>query len=276
MEIVSGPVYEFRSSNFCSYTERSDNGDMGNYHCHNFYELYYLERGQRDYLVGQINYPVTEGCFVLVKPHVMHQTFGGAFSRRLIHFGYDFLKQYLSVKAVNDLLTVFDQQIIVPSVDKDSVLKYWNIISDFQKAENYQGLAMGLASILSFLSMYSGSLGLIKGDSLVSRISSYIEENSLEINSLDEIAVEFHISKYYLCHLFQSEKKVSVLDYLTSLKIAHASYELATTSKRIKDIAYECGFQSEYYFSKRFKQVIMMSPREYRNLIINKEKSGIE
>ena len=78
MEIVAGPVYEFRSSNFCSYTERSDNGDMGNYHCHNFYELYYLERGQRDYLVGQINYPVTEGCFVLVKPH-------RAF-RRLAHF----------------------------------------------------------------------------------------------------------------------------------------------------------------------------------------------
>lgn len=276
MEIVAGPVYEFKSTSFCGYTERSDSGDMGNYHCHNFYELYYLESGQRDYLIGQSNYPVTEGCFVLVKPHVMHQTFGGAFSRRLIHFGYDFLKQYLSVKSVDELLAVFDRQIIVPTVDKESVLKYWKVIADFQNAENFQGLAMGLASLLSFLSMFTGSMELIKVDSLVGRISSYIEKKALEINTLDEIAAEFHISKYYLCHLFQSEKNVSVLDYLTSLKIAHASCELATTKKRIKDIAYECGFQSEYYFSKRFKQIVTMSPREYRNLIINKEKEGIE
>lgn len=272
-----GPVYEFRSSNFYLYSRREDSGDMGSYHCHNFYELYYLESGQREYLIEKNTYTVNPGYFVLIKPHVMHQTFGGAFTRRLVHFGLDFLKPYISGVMLSDILSVFDISVIIPdSEHSETVAKYWDIIESAQAMGNEVGSAMALASLLSFLNMYKNQPLPTQNDSLIDKITDYIEKNALGVNSLDEIAKEFHISKYYLCHLFQSEKEVSAYDFLSTLKIAHASYALAVTNKKIKEIAYECGFQSEYYFSKRFKQLTAMSPREYRKLLTNKEVQGIE
>lgn len=277
MEQLNGPFYEFRSSDFYYYSQRTDAGDMGDYHCHNFYELYFLEKGQREYLIENDLYTVIPGEFVLIKPHVVHRTFGGSFTRKLIHFGFDHLKPYFSYSILTELLSVFDSPIIIPDQGTTEIIKnYWSIIEHNHEKQSEKSFALNIASLLSFLSEYKNRPIPIQNDSMIDRITIYIEKNALKINTLEEIASEFHISKYYLCHLFQSEKNMSVYDFLTALKIAHASFELATSNKKIKTIAYECGFQSEYYFSKRFKQIVKTSPKNYRNLIKFKEEQKVE
>jgi ABC-type Fe3+-hydroxamate transport system substrate-binding protein len=50
---------------------------------------------------------------------------------------------------------------------------------------------------------------------------------------------------------------------LTELRIKHAKDLLQHTEKPLKDIALHVGFNDEYYFNRRFKQVVGMPPKQY-------------
>ena len=56
-------------------------------------------------------------------------------------------------------------------------------------------------------------------------------------------------------------------DYLTELRIAHARFliDVYKDTLTLSEIAYRCGYLDYVYFSKRFKQVTGLSPREYKN-----------
>ncbi len=46
--------------------------------------------------------------------------------------------------------------------------------------------------------------------------------------------------------------------------VEQACHLLITSHASIKEIAFECGFRSQPYFSRRFKQITGLSPEEYR------------
>ena len=56
-------------------------------------------------------------------------------------------------------------------------------------------------------------------------------------------------------------------EYLTELRISHARFliDVYKDMLTLSEIAYRCGYLDYVYFSKRFKQVTGLSPREYKN-----------
>jgi AraC-like DNA-binding protein len=48
------------------------------------------------------------------------------------------------------------------------------------------------------------------------------------------------------------------------MKMQKACQQLNFTNRSVKDIAFSMGFDDPYYFSKRFRTVIGMSPKKYR------------
>ena len=50
-------------------------------------------------------------------------------------------------------------------------------------------------------------------------------------------------------------------------QIEAACHELMESHKPIKEIGYELGFGSLFYFSRRFKQITGMTPGEYRKQV---------
>ena len=50
------------------------------------------------------------------------------------------------------------------------------------------------------------------------------------------------------------------------MKMQKASQQLDFTDHSVKDIAMSMGFDDPYYFSKRFRKIIGMSPKQYRSL----------
>jgi AraC-like DNA-binding protein len=48
------------------------------------------------------------------------------------------------------------------------------------------------------------------------------------------------------------------------MKMQKACQQLNFTTRSVKDIAFSMGFDDPYYFSKRFRTVIGMSPKKYR------------
>jgi len=56
----------------------------------------------------------------------------------------------------------------------------------------------------------------------------------------------------------------SPVEYRNSIRINAARSFLANTDLSISEIAFRCGFEDPYYFSRIFKRISGVSPREYR------------
>ncbi|MEK0313823.1 helix-turn-helix domain-containing protein [Cohnella sp. 56] len=83
--------------------------------------------------------------------------------------------------------------------------------------------------------------------------------------SRDRTAAALGISPAHFSRLFRRETGCSFVDYVCRTRIRHAQeLLLLSPDKSIGEIAESSGFQSEHYFSRKFKQAKGCSPTAYR------------
>ncbi|WP_442602858.1 AraC family transcriptional regulator [Paenibacillus sp. KN14-4R] len=103
---------------------------------------------------------------------------------------------------------------------------------------------------------------------LTNRLSetiNWIEANiRLEI-TLDDIASNAYLSKFYLHRVFKQATGLSLLEYVRSRKLALSLLDLIHTSLRISDIAQEYGFGHHQSYIRAFIREFGMTPTEFRN-----------
>ena len=107
------------------------------------------------------------------------------------------------------------------------------------------------------------------GNSFIDDALAYIHMNYASSISLGDAAGHVHLSKNYFSTLFSEVLGVSFVDYLTNYRIRKAADILWMTDYRINETAGLVGFTSERYFSQTFKNVLGISPSEYRNMLKN-------
>ena len=95
-------------------------------------------------------------------------------------------------------------------------------------------------------------------------IRDYLDEHYTEKISLDTLAEQFFISKFYLTRVFKEQFGVSINTYVQNLRITKAKQMLRFTDKKLEDIGYQCGLGAPHYFSRVFKQVEGVTPSEFR------------
>ena len=98
----------------------------------------------------------------------------------------------------------------------------------------------------------------------VEEIQRQFENDIVRAYSLIELADEYHISKYYLSHIFKTVTGYSVMDYLKVLRIAKAKALIAKTTMSISEIVETCGFSDSSNFSRDFKSNTGLSPSDFR------------
>lgn len=102
---------------------------------------------------------------------------------------------------------------------------------------------------------------LIKIDLVI----DYIENNIKEEMSIEELAQMANLSKFYFHRIFSSTTKISLMEYIKMRRISNAALELVNSNKSIIEIAFDYQFNSHEAFSRAFKNIYGISPREYRN-----------
>ena len=107
---------------------------------------------------------------------------------------------------------------------------------------------------------------------LVYRVKDYVDLNYDRKITLDSIAATEHVNFCYLSILFKEILNVNFQDYLMRVRIENAKIFLRTNKYRIKQIALMAGFTEEHYFSKVFKKLEGITPREY---VKSFEKSAV-
>ena len=102
-------------------------------------------------------------------------------------------------------------------------------------------------------------------DMLMKRIVSYMEDNLGNSDlTIDDIAQAVAMSRTSLHRKMKQLVGTSPMEFLREARIRKAAKMLATTTKNISEIAYQCGFSDPKYFSKCFRQTLGDTPTEYR------------
>lgn len=95
------------------------------------------------------------------------------------------------------------------------------------------------------------------------RSKAYMKEHFSEDLSIERLASIADISSKYFVDLFKKTYGLSALDYVTKKRMDRAKSLMLRTDRLLKDIAHEVGYADEFYFSRKFKQTVGMSPTAY-------------
>lgn len=113
-------------------------------------------------------------------------------------------------------------------------------------------------------------------DHVITNVQKYIDSHIEEHLSLNEVAAVFGLSPNYLSVLFKKTCNIGFSEYITQKKISRAKALLLEQNLKVYEAAEHLGFESAFYFSKVFKKVEGVSPREFIQQKLNISSSDIE
>jgi len=96
----------------------------------------------------------------------------------------------------------------------------------------------------------------------IQRARRYIDERFAQGVSLSQLAEHVSLSPYHLLRVFRAEVGMPPYTYLESVRIRHAQ-RLIEAGKPLAEVAAEVGFSSQSHLTRRFKQIIGVTPGQY-------------
>lgn len=99
--------------------------------------------------------------------------------------------------------------------------------------------------------------------SYVTRACDYIANHFGLPIGVEDIAAHVGLSRSRLYRTFQQEMHISPVKYLAHFRIRQACALLDRRDLSIKAVAHSVGFDNQLYFSRRFREIMKMSPTEY-------------
>lgn len=251
--------------------QRIGKSSMLEMHDHAYFEIYFLEKGEREYFIGDRFYKVKETETVLIPPNVLHRTVGGMAYRTLVHINKAYLERYFSSSIVESLSCLGGVSVLRLGGEDAARLAglYQSLLSCYEKhllQGGQEALLAGYAFELLFLLSNKEKIHARTepAPGRMEAIVRYIHENYASIQSIGQLADVFFLSKYHLCHLFTKHLGLSIVTYINMIRVRAACRMLEEGERSITELALSIGFNSSAYFCKVFKEQMHQTPLEYQ------------
>ena len=101
----------------------------------------------------------------------------------------------------------------------------------------------------------------------IRHLIDYIDLHLEEEISLQDMALEFGYSEYYLSKKFKKETKQTPKEFIRDKRLERAAFYLTNTDLSINSIATKLHFSSQSYFNTKFKEKFGQTPSEYQKKI---------
>ena len=235
-------------------------------HTHNHTELFFIVSGKGQFLIQDQFFPVGINNLVIINPNVLHTEDSlNAQPLEYIVLGIDGI-ELANDENSNGQFSILDH---MESVEISGWLR--NILREMeQKNTGYEDVCQAYMEILIIRLMRSTTLSvpsepqISSGNRQCAAVRRYIDLHFKEPLTLEQLAEESHMNKYYLSHSFKREYGTSPINYMISRRIEESKYLLAETDLSMTQIAQLLGFSSLSYFSQVFRRTQSVSPLEYR------------
>ncbi len=226
-------------------------------HMHNSFELIVITDGCMDITVGTEKYTVNKNEAVLIFPHQLH-SLNSLHSKHILYiFSPDIIKAFSSKVLQKTPVSnkfVIDEHLLAllypmdensSTVEKKGVL--YCVCAEFDKTNGYVDKASDKNNLLY-------------------RIFEFIETEYNKECVLRRLSDSLSYDYSYLSRYFKRNVGISFNDYVNHFRISKACELLSNTDNTVLQCAMECGYSSLRSFNRNFKEIVSVSPTEYKNL----------
>ena len=144
----------------------------------------------------------------------------------------------------------------------------YNFLGEINKIDNIEDLTYWLVNILDKFTENVFHVTDSKNAIIIQRAITFINENYKNDLTLGAVANLVHLNASYFSSLFKKETKLSFSSYLNKVRIEKSKLLLKNYDESILNIALEVGFEDQSYFTKVFKSLTKMTPKEYQQKLL--------
>lgn len=243
----------------------------------------YLKENKVDLLLSDIKMPFMDGLELCAAARMLYP--GLKIVLLTAYNDFEYTKKAIMVKV--------DDYIMKPVIVADFCSLMENIVEDLDKREQAAKRRKRM------LSSYRTAQGAIKEklfEEIVAEINLALGSESTELLSTDtgqqdnlsdkfvikkaleiidkeyttdihpaEIAQRLNFSRGYLSTMFRNETGLSLMQYLTMVKMNMAQKLLIESAMKVNEIAAAVGYNDISYFGMVFKKTFGMTPAKFRN-----------
>ncbi len=250
--------------------------DIGVHH-HDFYEIYFFLGGSVRYRIEGRTYDLEQGDILLINPLELHQAHikpDTLYERIVIWINRNYLAELGEFDAGLEECFVHDPAKPTNLLRPDMVqraklielMEKLNLESHRDRPDSALYAKSLLIQILIEVNRMArketGDTDENEEPDLISRTLTYIGNHYKENISLDALASEFFVSKYYLSHTFSSRVGISIYRYIIFRRLM-AARGLMESGEAPGEVYRRCGFGDYANFYRAFKAEYGISPNEY-------------
>ena len=277
----------YLNDNFKIFHIRDKKDIKFEYHHHDFSKIVILIDGDLTYYIEGKAYILKPWDILFVNKNEIHKPVVNPdkyYERIVIWLNPDFMAKY--AQGNNDLLKCFEVAIKnnynLLRLNMKSIEVIKNLIQDIQNCNNSNEfgseilkeslfvLLMVLMIRLFLNSDKNRDIEDIQYDKTIEGVLNYINSNLENDLSIDTIAFEFFISKYYLMRKFKNQIGSSIHNYVVQKRLILAR-SLISDGLSMSSVCSRCGFNDYSSFVRAFKKVYGVSPSNYNPTIHNFE-----
>lgn len=236
-------------------------------HFHSFYEIEFAIEGSGTQVINGNNYNIDKKTVFLYHINDYHEIHA---DQPLTLYNIAFNINILDEQIIETIFNYESEIVIELTPHKlQQTISLMNIINDISTSQrsNKFMIMEHLLNALLFTIIGSQKTNSTKKKSLLkNEVLQYIHKNFARSPSLEEIASYSGYQKNYFCEIFKKKTGMTYVEYLTHYKINYSKKLLKMQNKSIKEISFECGFDSPSNFIREFRKKNNMTPKEYRKL----------
>lgn len=250
----------------------------------NYYTLIWLTEGTGQVKADFSEYPFAADylfAFAPYQPFMVAAT--GPVKGISLHFHPDFfcIHKHHAEVACNGVL--FNNIYQSPFVQVDEpAAETLNMLADRMAAEMAQPALAHHEVLVSYLKIFlvtasrlkaaqplqaNERAGAPKESAVVQNLKEAIEKHFKTKHAPRDYAEMLNLSAGALARITKTHFNKTLTDLIAERIVIEAKRELYLTNKAIKQIAYDLGYQDEYYFSRFFKTNADVSPQMYRETV---------
>ncbi|MBI0579331.1 AraC family transcriptional regulator [Neobacillus cucumis] len=233
-------------------------------------EMVFISEGEGTFMINNKRYNAKKGDILIYNAGVIHEEYSNPTNP---------LKTYfcgvtnLAIDGLKELCIIpfeLDPVISTNKYSNQFETYFSNIFEESSlQAEEFDIICKGLLSsiialIHRIIKLQRMEMHTEDSSTLAQRIKEYIDKNYKKDITLDDIADNLYMNKYYLSHVFKEEMDNTPINYLINRRMGEAKSLLVATDLKVGEIARIVGYDNPNYFTLLFKKMTGESPRQFK------------
>lgn len=253
-------------------------------HSHDYYEFYFFLEGNVSIMIEDKLYPIATGDILLIPPGITHYPIihscdvpyrrfvfwiSRDYCNKLLELSPDYV--YLMQHACVKKEYIFHNDKIAFNTIQSKVFRLIEEMNGDRFGRNAQ-ISICVNDLLLHLNRTVHEMNHKRShteeESLYQSLLAFIEEHCDENLSLERLAIEFYVSKYYISHLFKKNMGIPLHQYILKKRL-HGCKDAITSNVPITKAYLMFGFGDYSSFYRSFKKEFGLSPKEFQETHIN-------